>query len=91
MKGRWGHARRPPFFPGFIFLFLLILVVSTWPGWVFPRIALIVLLFLFVMRRVGRPLGGVVAAADRVAEGDFAVRVREYGPPWLRVERTRWR
>jgi signal transduction histidine kinase len=40
--------------------------------------------FVLMMRRVGRPLGHVVAAADRVASGDFAVRVAEHGPPWLR-------
>lgn len=36
------------------------------------------------LRRVGRPLGDVVDAAERVALGDFKVRVAEYGPPWLR-------
>jgi two-component system OmpR family sensor kinase/two-component system sensor histidine kinase BaeS len=40
--------------------------------------------FVLMMRRVGRPLGHVVAAAERVASGDFAVRVAEHGPPWLR-------
>jgi len=78
------RRRHPPFFPGVIVLFLAVLVISTWPGWVFPRIVLIAVLFLFVMRRVGWPLRDVVGAAERVAQGDFAVRVREYGPPWLR-------
>lgn len=36
------------------------------------------------MRRVGRPLSDVVSAADRVSEGDFTVRVREQGTPWVR-------
>jgi two-component system OmpR family sensor kinase/two-component system sensor histidine kinase BaeS len=48
------------------------------------RVFLGVAVFLFVMRRVGRPLGDVVGAADRVAEGDFSARVREHGPPWMR-------
>jgi signal transduction histidine kinase len=37
-----------------------------------------------VMRRLGSPLGDIVAAADRVASGDFGVRVAEGGPPSLR-------
>lgn len=49
---------------------------------------LIVLFIGFVlaltMRRVGRPLGDVVSAAEQVAAGDFGVRLREHGPPWLR-------
>ncbi len=58
---------------------------AGWPLWVAAqRVAFVALLFLFVMRRVGRPLGDVVDAADRVAEGDFAVRVHEHGPPWVR-------
>jgi signal transduction histidine kinase len=44
----------------------------------FAAIAILVL-----GRRVGTPLGDVVAAAERVAEGDRGVRVRENGPPWL--------
>ena len=35
------------------------------------------------MRRVGRPLGDVVEAAGRVAEGDYSARVPEHGPPSL--------
>lgn len=31
-------------------------------------------------RSIARPLAGVMAAADAVAEGDFSVRVPEYGP-----------
>jgi len=31
-------------------------------------------------RSIARPLAGVMAAADTVAEGDFRVRVPEYGP-----------
>ena len=36
------------------------------------------------MRRVGWPLGDIVAGADRVAGGDYTVRVSEAGPPSLR-------
>ncbi len=41
-------------------------------------------IFASAMRRIGRPMGDIVAAADRVAAGDFDTRVVEYGPPWLR-------
>lgn len=53
--------------------------------WMLPLL-LVLLTFLWAagMRRVGRPLGGIVEAAERVASGDFKVRVAEYGPPWLR-------
>ena len=33
------------------------------------------------LRRVGTPLSAVMDAADRVAAGDYSVRVGEYGPP----------
>jgi signal transduction histidine kinase len=38
-----------------------------------------------VRRRVAIPLGGVMEAADRVAAGDYEVRVTEQGPPPLRA------
>jgi signal transduction histidine kinase len=37
------------------------------------------------MRRFASPLHAVMDAADRVAEGDYEVRVREYGPPPMRA------
>ncbi len=37
------------------------------------------------MRRVARPLGGIMNAADRVADGDYDVRVAEHGPPPIRA------
>lgn len=40
--------------------------------------------FWGAMHRVGLPLGDVVSASDRVAEGDFSTRVAERGPPFLR-------
>ena len=41
--------------------------------------------FVGTMRRVIRPLGGVMDAADRVAGGDYEVRVSEQGPPPIRA------
>jgi len=37
------------------------------------------------MRRIASPLHAVMDAADRVAEGDYAVRVAPYGPPPIRA------
>ena len=38
-----------------------------------------------VMRRVAMPLGGVMDAADRVAAGDYDVRLEEHGTPAMRA------
>jgi signal transduction histidine kinase len=53
------------------------------PMWLIAFV-LVVFVLVITMRRVGRPLGDVVDAAERVASGDFGVRVAEHGPPWLR-------
>src|SRR5262245_23318941 len=53
-------------------------------GLVWAAIGLLVIGFGVTMRLLGRPMSEVVGAADRVAAGDFAVRVPEYGPPSLR-------
>jgi len=45
----------------------------------------IMAIFAGAIRRIGRPMGDIVAAADRVASGDFDTRVVEHGPPWLRT------
>ena len=45
----------------------------------------VVLLVFRSMRRIGSPLHAVMDAADRVADGDYSVRVREYGPPPMRA------
>ena len=37
------------------------------------------------IRRIGAPVGDVVAAADRIAAGDYAVRIVEHGPPSVRT------
>jgi len=36
------------------------------------------------LRRMSRPLDDLIAAADRIAQGDYAVRVKEQGPPEVR-------
>lgn len=41
-------------------------------------------LFFGGMRRVGVPLGDIVAAAERVGSGDYRARIIERGPPFLR-------
>jgi signal transduction histidine kinase len=38
-----------------------------------------------MFRRIGRPLDAVMAAANRVATGDYTVRVTEQGPPAIRA------
>jgi signal transduction histidine kinase len=63
---------------------------SGWSALLSPVVvasaALLVLVVLFSgMRRVARPLGAVMDAADRVAEGDYSTRVRPYGPPPIRA------
>jgi signal transduction histidine kinase len=47
--------------------------------------AIVMLFFVLTMRRVGLPFGEIVAAAGRVAEGDYSTRVVERGPPYLRI------
>jgi signal transduction histidine kinase len=48
-------------------------------------LVLVALSFFRGMRRIGMPFGDIVAAADRVARGDYSTRVAERGPPFLRV------
>ena len=47
-------------------------------------VAVVVLVFA-ALRRIGSPLHAVMDAADRVADGDYSVRVQQYGPPPLRA------
>jgi len=50
--------------------------------------ALAIVIFGFVsfaMRRFGLPMGDIVGAANRVAEGDYSVRLSEHGPLSLRT------
>jgi signal transduction histidine kinase len=53
-------------------------------GILWTAVLLLIVGFGVTMRLVGRPLGEVVGAAERVAAGDFAVRIAEHGPPSLR-------
>ena len=47
---------------------------------------LFVLVMLAVaMRRFAFPLGDIIEAANRVADGDYSTRVSEFGPPSLRM------
>ena len=45
----------------------------------------LVALFAVAMRRVALPLGDIVEAANRVADGDYSTRITEDGPPSLRT------
>jgi len=56
-----------------------------WRGAAVAMIAIAVVAFVAFVRRVGSPMGDLVAAARRVADGDFTVRVAEHGPPALRA------
>src|SRR5207302_7591989 len=44
-----------------------------------------VFVFVGIMRRVALPVGGVMDAADRVAAGNYEVRVTEAGPAPVRA------
>jgi len=82
-------------------LFAVAAVAAVWliagrvglTGWASPVLAMLVLFvagaalirMFGAMRRFASPLAAVMDAADRVAEGDYAVRVRGYGPPPIRA------
>jgi signal transduction histidine kinase len=57
-----------------------VLVVGGIAGLGFALVGLVTM-----VRRVARPLGGVMDAAERVAAGDYDVRVAEQGPPPIRA------
>jgi len=42
-------------------------------------------IMFMAMRRVAMPIGGIMEAADRVAGGDYEVRVEEHGPRSIRT------
>jgi signal transduction histidine kinase len=48
-------------------------------------LVLVLGLLLPAIRRIGLPLGNIVEAANRVADGDFSTRIPEEGPPSLRT------
>jgi len=58
------------------------------PDYIFPLGVIGFLLFIFALawgtrslRRVSRPLDELVDASNKVAEGDYSIRVEEKGPP----------
>jgi two-component system sensor histidine kinase BaeS len=53
--------------------------------WAFAVVLVIVSVVSATMRRFGLPMGDIVGAANRVADGDYSVRVSEHGPPSLRT------
>jgi signal transduction histidine kinase len=53
--------------------------------WVFGLVFVILTVVSATMRRFGLPMGDIVGAANRVADGDYSVRVSEHGPPSLRT------
>src|SRR4051812_15563895 len=57
-----------------------------WIGVLVPVaiVAAMFILFFSGIRRFGYPLGDIIAAADRVGEGDYSTRLIERGAPWLR-------
>ena len=59
--------------------------VSIWVAAATLLIAFLVAsVFFRVFRRMGMPFRDVMDAADRVAQGDYTVRVAEHGPPPVR-------
>jgi signal transduction histidine kinase len=86
---------------GLIALAILASLTAAWMiadrfGLAGPGAALLALFVLFAggmalttmfgaMRRFASPLGSVMEAADRVAEGDYNARVDEHGPPPIRA------
>jgi len=61
-----------------------------WPGLVAVLIPVMLVVLgaaraFWAMRRVASPLGAVMDAAENVAEGDYATRVAEHGPPPIRA------
>src|SRR5215467_10148389 len=69
----------------------LILRLMGWTNVSLSPVAIALGLLIIVLgvllpaiRRVGLPLGNLVEAANRVADGDFSTRLPEYGPPSIR-------
>jgi len=60
---------------------------AIWPiaGFALVTGILLVILLIAGMRRFALPLGNIVEAANRVADGDYSARVAEHGPPSLRT------
>lgn len=62
---------------------LAVLGSLTWPFLLAAGISLVIslLISLWLGRSIYRPLAGVKAAAQKIAQGDFSQRVPEEGPP----------
>jgi two-component system OmpR family sensor kinase/two-component system sensor histidine kinase BaeS len=61
-----------------------------WPALLAVIVPVVLVVFgaaraFWTMRRVASPLGAVMDAAQSVAEGDYATRVAEHGPPPVRA------
>jgi len=59
---------------------------NEWATVAVPLVMLIVvaIVFMTVRRSFGSPMSDIIAAADRVGEGDYSTQLSERGPPWLR-------
>ena len=62
--------------------------VSIDIGPIAALVAIFTVVFFSIIRRVGRPLGDIVEAANRVATGDFSARVGGHGSRPLRMVGT---
>ena len=56
----------------------------AWPAFTIALGTLTAVAFVAAVRWIASPLSRIVAAAHRVGNGDFSVRVEEAGLPWLR-------
>jgi len=71
MSWLFGGSPLPERFPRFVWALGLVFVIVT--------------VVSATMRRFGLPMGDIVGAANRVADGDYSVRVSEHGPRSLRT------
>ena len=97
-RGRARFVRRIALLLGTLLLLsaigassLLSMVFGRWTGapalsFAAPLIAWFAfsVLFVFGFRRIGSPVGDIVHAAQRVADGDYSTRVGAHGPRFVR-------
>jgi signal transduction histidine kinase len=94
-RRRARFLRRVAILVGFVWVLSVIAAVTIWSSvarglsgdrlWTSIATLIIIAIAVAVMRRVGAPIGDLVGAAHRVAEGDFSARVPEHGPRSVRV------